>query len=58
MNGRTFHLRADETIHTENSHKYAPEEFAELAESAGYTPERLWIDENRLFSIHYLTVDR
>lgn len=58
VNGRTFHLRADETIHTENSHKYAPEEFAELAESAGYTPERLWIDENRLFSIHYLTVDR
>ncbi len=56
IGGQTFHFGADETIHTENSYKYAPEEFADIARQAGYTPEKLWIDENSLFSIHYLTV--
>ena len=43
-----------ELIHTENSFKYAPEEFAQLANNAGYEVENLWQDEKKLFSIFLL----
>jgi len=43
-----------ETIHTENSYKYTPEEFQRLSVKAGFKPEKVWIDQNNLFSIHYL----
>ena len=43
-----------ELIHTENSFKYAPEEFAQLANNAGYEVENLWQDEKNLFSIFLL----
>lgn len=52
-----FDFAADEPIHTENSYKYAPEEFQALARSAGYSPEQVWIDQDRLFSLHYLLAD-
>ena len=45
-----------EYIITEYSHKYAPEDFRALARRAGFVPERTWLDEARLFSLHYLTV--
>ncbi len=54
---RCFRFEAGESVHTENSYKYAPEEFQQVARAAGYRAERLWIDENRLFSLHYLLVD-
>ena len=44
--GRCFAFQAGETIHTENSYKYAPEAFAALAESAGWTVERTWASES------------
>jgi hypothetical protein len=31
-------------------------EFQALANEAGFHPEHCWIDPERLFSIHYLTV--
>ena len=40
--GRRFAFKEGETIHTENSYKYAPEVFAALAERAGWTVERTW----------------
>ncbi len=40
--GRRFAFEAGETIHTENSYKYAPEVFAALAERAGWVVERTW----------------
>lgn len=43
-----------ETIHTENSYKYNVEEFQAMARAAGWSPETVWMDENSLFSIHYL----
>lgn len=52
--GRRFHFRAGESIHTEISCKYEVDEFRELARQAGFTPERVWIDGARLFSIHLL----
>ena len=45
---------AGETIHTENSYKYHIEEFQALARQAGYRPEYVWTDPERLFSVHYL----
>jgi len=54
--GRTFHFRAGETIHTENSCKYAVEEFQQLARDAGFAAEHCWMDAEQLFSVHYLSV--
>lgn len=45
-----------EYIITEYSQKYAPEDFRALARRAGFVPERTWIDDARLFSLHYMTV--
>ena len=52
--GQTFHFRAGETIHTENSCKYAVAEFQQLARDAGFTAAFCWTDAGQLFSIHYL----
>ena len=45
-----------ETIHTENSYKYTQESFQELVEEAGFTVRQSWLDNNQLFSVHYLDV--
>jgi L-histidine Nalpha-methyltransferase len=55
VSGESFAFGEGETIHTENSCKYTVEGFAALAEQAGWTVERVWTDENRLFSVHYLS---
>ena len=52
--GEAIHFARGETIHTENSYKYAPERFAELAEQAGWRSAELWTDPARLFSLHLL----
>ena len=52
--GREFRFAKDERIHTENSHKYAIEDFQALAHSAGWTPVQSWTDADRLFSLHLL----
>jgi len=54
VRGRTFRFTDGERIHTENSHKYSIAEFQALAESAGWRPARVWIDEDQLFSLHLL----
>jgi len=41
-----------ETIHTENSYKFKIEEFQSLAERAGWKPQRVWCDSEKLFSVH------
>jgi dimethylhistidine N-methyltransferase len=53
---RRFEFAAGEEILTEYSHKYTLESFAEIARSAGLSVTRVWMDEERLFSIQYLTV--
>jgi dimethylhistidine N-methyltransferase len=51
---RRFAFRGAETIHTENSYKYAPEEFVALARAAGFSTHRLWTDERGWFGVFYL----
>src|SRR5271165_1212583 len=52
--GQAIRFASGETIHTENSYKYAPERFAALAEQAGWHSAELWTDPARLFSLHLL----
>ena len=52
-----FQFEKDERVHTENSYKYSIEEFQALAHRAGYNPESVWTDAERLFSVHCLRVD-
>ncbi len=49
-----FEFERGETIHTENSHKYAVEEFRALAAQAGFLGAKLWQDRQELFSLHGL----
>ncbi|MEP6701794.1 MAG: L-histidine N(alpha)-methyltransferase, partial [Betaproteobacteria bacterium] len=42
-----------EWIHTENSYKYAPDEFEALLRDGGFTSIRLWQDRDRQFNVFY-----
>jgi dimethylhistidine N-methyltransferase len=52
--GEMIDLAAGERIHTESCYKYTPEEFEELADRAGFAVENFWMDDEQLFSVHYL----
>ena len=47
-----------ETIHTENSYKYTLESFQGIVQRAGFIIRSSWSDEQQLFSIHYLELER
>ena len=53
---RRFRFEPGESIHTENSYKYAVTEFHALARRAGLQPRQVWLDAAHLFSVHYLSV--
>jgi dimethylhistidine N-methyltransferase len=53
---QSIRLEAGESIHTENSHKYSIPGFHRLAQQTGFRPDKVWVDPEGLFSIHYLTV--
>ena len=50
-----FQFAEGETIHTENSYKYSPEEFAGLATEAGFRGTKLWTDRRGLFAVFGLS---
>ncbi len=47
--GRTF--RAGERLHTENSYKWRPEDFADLLRAAGFSNPRSWQDDRGWFAV-------
>lgn len=49
--GEQFSMRAGETIHTENSHKFTRRSSYLLLEAAGWSPRRRWLDGERRFSL-------
>jgi dimethylhistidine N-methyltransferase len=51
--GHPFRFAEGERIHTENSYKYAIDEFRALAARAGFRAVQTWTDRDRLFSVHY-----
>lgn len=54
IDGHTFAFEQGEAIYTEDSHKYTVRGFRQLATEAGFTPRAVWVDENALFSVHWL----
>jgi dimethylhistidine N-methyltransferase len=46
-----FAMRQGETIHTENSHKYTPNQARLMLQTGGWTPIRDWSDEGENFLI-------
>ena len=55
VSGEIIPFKKGETIHTENSCKYTPQEFEKLA-SDYFNLEKTWTDGEQLFSVHYMTV--
>ena len=51
-----FRFEKDQSILTEYSHKYTVEHFQRLAEDAGFYSVKTWLDDDQLFSVHYLRV--
>jgi L-histidine Nalpha-methyltransferase len=51
-----IHFERGESIWTEASYKYAPNEFAALAAAAGWHVDQVWTDDRGLFSVQYLTL--
>ena len=55
IDGSQFNFESGESIHTESSYKYEIQEFTNLVHKAGFSSEKVWTDENRLFSVHLLS---
>ena len=54
VNGFRFHFREGESVHTENSYKYRPDEFLALAARARLQPVNHWLDARRRFAVYLL----
>lgn len=52
---RTFSFDKNETIHTENSYKYSPEEIKQMAEDSQFIIKRNFFDEKRWFNVVLLS---
>jgi dimethylhistidine N-methyltransferase len=52
--GQPVRFARDESIHTENSYKYAPERMRTMIEAAGWTVAKTWFDSNGLFALWLL----
>ena len=52
--GQTYTLAAGESFHTETSHKYTVERFAQLAERGGWTLTQYWSDSEKRFALMLL----
>ena len=53
--GRSFDFAAGETIHTENSHKFAVRAVCDLAREAGFGSVRVWTDPAAWFGVFLLS---
>jgi len=53
--GQRFGFEPGETIHTENSYKYAPQVFDELAREAGFASVRIWSGAAGWFGVFLLS---
>ncbi len=56
LGGCRYAFAEGESVHTENSYKYAPEEFEALAAAAGFDRLGHWTDSEGLFSVFVLEV--
>ena len=49
----TVRFSKDEYILTECSHKFTVDEFSARAAEVGFRKERVWVDDEQLFSVHF-----
>ena len=56
IDGHSFEFSDEELIHTEYSHKYTIEGFAEIAAGVGLTLRRSWTDEKGYFAVLHFAV--
>jgi L-histidine Nalpha-methyltransferase len=49
---RNFGFKRGESIHTENSYKFSPEQVEEMLQKSGYVLEQSWYDDKRWFGVH------
>jgi dimethylhistidine N-methyltransferase len=54
LGDEVYAFHEGETLHTENSHKYTVDGFQAMAVRAGFTPGKVWTDENRWFAVLWL----
>lgn len=52
LNGYRFEFSEGETVHTENSYKYTPEEFIALTADVGLDLQQYWLGEQDLFALY------
>jgi len=57
VNGHSFHFSSGETVQTECSYKYTPDEFLALAMRAGFVPVKHWLAERGLFGVYLLAAN-
>jgi uncharacterized SAM-dependent methyltransferase len=55
---RTLEFPVGEKLVTEWSHKYTPDGFGQLAAEAGWHQKRIWLDEERWFSVQHLEASK
>lgn len=55
--GLEIPFRQGETIHTESSYKFRPDQLADLAAATGFTLSRVWYDSARRFGSHLLLAE-
>lgn len=51
VSGQPFAMRAGETIHTENSHKFSRRSGNAILLAGGWTPVESWLDDEKRFSL-------
>jgi len=54
LNGHTFDISKGESLHTENSYKYTPRDFLQVASTSGFNEVRHWVDDDGLFALYLL----
>jgi len=54
INGDRFYMDEGESLHTENSYKYTPDEFLAMASRSRFQPIRYWLDDDELFAVYLL----
>ncbi|MDX1695591.1 MAG: L-histidine N(alpha)-methyltransferase, partial [Ketobacteraceae bacterium] len=58
IDGQAFHFDTNESIHTENSHKYSVDSFTGMAADAGFGLVDYWCDPKDWFAIFYFEVQQ
>jgi dimethylhistidine N-methyltransferase len=57
IDGRRFRCSEGELLHTEYSHKYTVERFAEMAAEAGLSLHKHWTDDRNYFAVCHFVVE-